>query len=99
MSPTTSLSCSFELTDIPLDPVFGTLIVLELLLIRTEFGGVVVAAAVVIVLGRVKHVEHLVINDVLHDEAGNIARVERAADGDVVMSGVVMAEDTIGFGR
>ena len=83
---------------IPFDPAFGFVVIGKFLLVAFEGGGVVVAAAVD-VFGRVGDVEHFVKDDVFDDVSGNVTRIERPADRDVIVCRVVMAEDAIGFFR
>jgi len=61
-----------------------------------EGRGMVVPAAVDD-LCRVIDVEHLVEDDVLDDEFRDKGRIERFADDDGLVGGIVVAEDAIGF--
>jgi len=57
------------------------------------------AAAAASELDRMLEVQHLVINDVIHDIAGNMRVIESAADDDGIVSRVVVAEPVSGLDR
>ena len=87
-----SAFCFFlEFADIPLDPLFGFKIVGKFLFVAFEGRGVVVAAAVYM-FGGVVDVEHFVEDDVFDHVFWDGEGIERAADGNVVVRRVVMAE-------
>ena len=81
---------------VSLDPAFGFLVIGKFLLVAFECGSVIVAAAVDMFC-RVMDVEHFVIDDVFDDVTRRFRRVQRYADGDMVVGRVVVAEDAVGL--
>ena len=80
----------FQPPDIPLNPTFRFVVIHKFLLIALESRGVVVAAAVD-VFGWVVDVEHFVIDDVFDDVSGDRQSIERFADRDGFVGGIMVA--------
>src|SRR5262245_30489127 len=78
-----------------IQPVLRGLITREALLFRAKSRCVIVPPAIND-LGGVLDVQHLVIEDVLDEPLRHVTRVERFADRDGVVDGVVMAENPLG---